>query len=122
MGFPPSILKAKARPKRDAFDSGDERRYAERLDLLVKAGEIREWRHHAVKFNIGDGAWYTPDFEVIANDGTIEYHEVKGFRREAAIVRFKAARQQNPHFTFKMIQRRKSEWVELHPEKDLAAG
>lgn len=116
MGFPPSILKAKARPKRDGFDSGDERRYAERLDLLVKAGEIREWRHHKVRFCIGDGAWYTPDFEVIANDGTIEYHEVKGFQREAAIVRFKAARQQNPHFTFKMIQRRKSEWVELHPE------
>lgn len=72
--------------------------YAQRLDLLAKAGEIAFWAFEAIKFRLADGAWYTPDFLVHVSDGTVsavtklEIHEVKGFSREAWGVRWKVAK------------------------------
>lgn len=55
-----------------------ERRYAEHLDLMRLAGEIRAWRFEAVKFRLAKSTWYTPDFEIVYDIGLIAYHDVKG--------------------------------------------
>lgn len=68
-----------------------ERAYAFDLELLRLAGDIQSYRFEPLKFVLGKGAVYTPDFEVVLADGLLEYHEVKGFWREAARVRIKVA-------------------------------
>lgn len=68
-----------------------ERAYAGLLEARRLAGEIQSWRFEAVKFVLAKGSVYTPDFEVVLPDGTLEYHETKGYWREAARVRIKVA-------------------------------
>lgn len=83
-----------------------ERAYAERLDMLLHAGEIRRWRFEAVRFVLGDRCTYTPDFEVVMPDGTVVYHEVKGFWRDDARVKIKAAARQFNDRRFIAVQKR----------------
>lgn len=58
---------------------------------------MQEWSYEAIRLRLADGAWYMPDFRVIMPDGTEEYHEVKGFWREAARVRIKVAAEHHPY-------------------------
>lgn len=67
------------------YDSKKEAGYAQRLELLKKAKEIREWRPQVTLQLFAYGkkiARYRTDFEVITKDGSIEFHETKGFRTE----------------------------------------
>lgn len=62
--------------------SGWEANYARYLNFLVSQNKIRSWRYEpkAFRFPIQRGTMeYTPDFEVTENDGSIVYHEVKGW-------------------------------------------
>ena len=78
--------------KRGWWESGDKRcfmrsrwemNYACYLDFLVKYKQIKDWEYESHTFwfdKIKRGVRsYTPDFLIYNNDGTIEYHEVKGF-------------------------------------------
>ena len=94
----------------DSYKSGLERNYAERLDLLKHAGEIVEWRYEGIKFKLGKGAWYTPDFLVVYED-RFELHETKGFWREAALVRIKVAASAYPWYRFVVVQCKKKVWT-----------
>lgn len=76
------------------------------LDLLLKAGEIAEFRFEGMKLRLADGAYYKPDFYYIDNDGQIHFDEIKGFWREAARVRIKVAADRFPHFRFAAFTRR----------------
>lgn len=65
------------------FRSSWEANYARYLNLLVERGEIREWHFEPKTFVFeaikrGTRA-YTPDFKVVANDGSHVWHEVKGW-------------------------------------------
>lgn len=94
-------MKAKANlARKDAYASSTEREYAETLKLRKMAGEIYDWAYEPVRLRIGDGAFYRPDFQVINLNGVIEYHEVKGFWREAAKVRIRAAKALHPYSFF----------------------
>lgn len=70
--------------------------YEQYLELLKKAGEILWWKYEGLKFRLGEGAYFTPDFVVMNKEGYLEAHEVKGFWREAARVRIKAAAEMYP--------------------------
>lgn len=63
--------------------SGMELKYAARLDLLIKAGEVESWEYEPETFwfrSIKRGAnSYKPDFKVVLKSGAVEYHEVKGY-------------------------------------------
>jgi hypothetical protein len=110
------------RPRPIGFKSGIERLYAQRLDVLKAGGLIQCWDHECVSLKIGAGqAWYTPDFRVITPAGEIEFHEVKGHMREAARVRFLAARLRYPEHRFVMYGRQKGNWIELLPEPAIEA-
>lgn len=63
--------------------SGWEANYARYLNWLVGLGEIDSWDYEPETFEfepIKRGArFYTPDFRVRYPDGSMEYHEVKGY-------------------------------------------
>jgi hypothetical protein len=95
---------------KDGYDSQLERDYAVHLDMLQRAGIVKRWDHHCMKLSIGAGAWYTVDFVVVMDDGRLEGHETKGFMREAAAVRIKAAAKQYPWNGFKIIRKEAGVW------------
>lgn len=84
-----------------------EKAYSEVLERRLLDGEIRKWRYEAVKFRIGRGAFYTPDFEVVTVDGFLEYHEAKGGMWDnAARVRIKVAAHMFPDRLFVAVMER----------------
>jgi hypothetical protein len=91
-----------------------ETRYAnEILEPLKVLGEIEAYVFEGVKFRLADRTYYTPDFMVITTMHGIEFHEVKGFLRDDAAVKFKVVRENFPWFTWKMVRHRKGEWAEV---------
>jgi len=95
--FPPKRAKgAKARPKPTlpkGIDSTYELAYLKRLEDKKQAGTIRGYYVKPGSLRLGTGCHYEPDFMVITEDGTLEYHEVKGPTRFAAksLTKLKAA-------------------------------
>lgn len=67
------------------YHSKKEAGYAAELDLLLKAGEIKEWTRQ-IKISLDVNGRhitnYYCDFRVITKDGSEELHEVKGFETE----------------------------------------
>ena len=72
-------------------------------------GHIREFKFEAVKLILGNRCSYTPDFMVVRPDGTLEFHEVKGFWRDDARVKIKTAADKFP-FVFIAAKQTKTGW------------
>lgn len=102
-------MTGKVHPKATAYKSNLEANYAMWLDAEKARGTIRDWAYEAESLRLGQGAWYKPDFRVVTADGFVEMHETKGFWREAARVRIKAAAALHP-YRFKAIQKDKQGW------------
>jgi len=83
--------------------------YAEHLRALQHAGEILWFRFEGIKLRLADNTFYTPDFAVLAADGVMELHEVKGFWQDDARAKIKIAADQYP---FRFIA------VRVRPKKD----
>lgn len=79
--------------------------YAQHLGLLKHAGDVVWFRFEGVKLRLADATFYTPDFAVMAVDGVLEMHEVKGFWTDDARVKIKVAADQYP-FRFYAMQAR----------------
>lgn len=79
--------------------------YAEYLGFLRLAGEINTFMYERIKLKLADRTWYTPDFMVILSDGTVEFHEVKGFMRDDAAVKLKVAADKFPQFAFFLVKK-----------------
>lgn len=82
--------------------NGTERAYSLELQRRKDAGEISDFRFHAFTLTIAEPpnakvARWTPDFAVYDNDFVLEFHEVKGFMQDHALVRIKTAAAQYPH-------------------------
>ena len=65
--------------------------YAERLRQLEATGAILWHRFEGIKLRLADNTFYTPDFAVLAADGVMELHEVKGRWMDDARVKIKVA-------------------------------
>ncbi len=84
--------------------------YAAYLDERKQCKTIVDWKFEAVRLRLAGGAWFKPDF--LVNIGcAYEFHEVKGFWREAARVRIKVAAELFPWFRFVAVRRVKGEWI-----------
>lgn len=83
--------------------------YDAHLGLLQAAGEILWRRFEGVKLRLADKTFYTPDFAVMAADGVMEMHEVKGFWEDDARAKIKIAADQYP-FRFRAVM--------VRPKKD----
>lgn len=66
--------------------------YAEHLERLRQAGEIRWWAFEAIKLRLADGTYFTPDFAVLTRDAELEMHDTKGHMEDDAAVKLKVAR------------------------------
>jgi len=89
-----------------------ERAYADELKCRQVAGEILWYEYERITFVLVHaisktikGQRYTPDFAVMLPDGTIEMHEVKGFRDEKNMNKLKIAAEMFP-FVFVLVSRR----------------
>lgn len=82
-----------------------ETRYAAHLELQKRAGAIKWFKFEALKLRLADNTFYETDFTVIAVDGVLEIHEVKGHWMDDARVKIKVAADQFP-FRFKAVKER----------------
>lgn len=112
----PSV-QAKARPTKYGprhiigVMNGAETAYSELLTVRHIAGEVQSWSFEAHTFRLADNLRFSPDFEVVLSDGTIEYVDVKGSTKREATdpksrVKIKMAAQSFPHFVWVQEKRR----------------
>lgn len=83
--------------------------YERDLKDALSLGDILWYRFEGIKLRLADNTFYTADFAVMARDGVMELHEVKGFWTDDARVKIKVAAEQYP-FRFKAVQ--------VRPKKD----
>lgn len=84
--------------------------------IILKMGECKRAVWQGARLRLAKGTYYTPDFMVITKEDLIEFHEVKGFMREAARVRLNTAASLYPEFQFRLITRTGRRWnIELVP-------
>lgn len=89
------------------YDSKKEAEYAFKLDMLIKAGEIKGYkRQHRLSLDINGRhiCDYYVDFRVENLDGTYEYHEVKGFATKEWLLKWKMAEALYPDNRFILIK------------------
>jgi hypothetical protein len=89
-----------------------EKRYAAHLEWRREAGEIVRWDFEPEKFRlaeIGDACYLTPDFRLLMADGTVEFHDTKGWRTEEdAKIKIKWFRQRHPYPLVIVMEDRKN--------------
>ena len=79
--------------------------YDQHLAIQQHAGKILWRKFEGLKLRLADNTFYTPDFAVMAADGVIEVHEVKGFWQDDARAKIKIAADMYP-FRFLAIKAR----------------
>lgn len=91
-----------------------ETRYANLLELRLRAGEISCYKYESIKLRLADNTTYTPDFMVTGFAGmkhVVEFHEVKGgFVREDSWIKLKVAAEMYPEFKFVLARYTKGNW------------
>jgi len=68
------------------YHSKLEANYAAQLDFMKKAGEIKEWRPQVkLSFKVNGVLIcnHYVDFRIITKDGTVQYHETKGYETDS---------------------------------------
>jgi len=113
-------------PKKSPYKNKWEQQYAWELTSRQRFGEILWWAYTPVTLVIVDAngkrCRYTPDFMVVREHLVVkipdfEFVEVKGHLREAARIRFLAARERYPFFKFTMVHRTKAgDWETMLEE------
>lgn len=92
---------------RKYYRSRWEANYARHLEGLRAAGSIARWEHEPETFwfeGILRGCRsYLPDFRVTHNDGSVEYHEVKGWMDERSATKIRRMLKYHPTVTLIVI-------------------
>ena len=93
--------------KRNYYRSRWEANYGRYLQLLKESGNIKDWEHEPDTFwfeEIRRGTRsYLPDFKVTSNDGSICYHEVKGWMDAKSKTKLKRMAKYHPAVELKLI-------------------
>jgi hypothetical protein len=104
------------------FKNKTETLYALALDDAKRENKIKEWWYESMTFVLADtaepgangrkqrGVRYTPDFIIQRNDDHLEAHEIKGFLRDDARVKYLCAKKEFPFIVWKMIQFKHGTW------------
>lgn len=91
------------------FRSAWEANWARYLSWLVSLGEVVSWEYEPETFefvNIKRGVrFYTPDFKVVNRDGTVEYHEIKGWMDPKSATKLKRMAKYYPQVKVVLIDR-----------------
>ena len=100
--------RARVQPVRGSMNK-TEQAYGAYLELRKRCGEILGYGFERIKLRLADNTFYTPDFDVVAADGTLELHEVKGFWEDDARVKIKVAAEVFP-FRFLGVKKTRTGW------------
>lgn len=100
------------------FRSSWEAEYAFYLDFLKKQKEIIEWQFESDKFvfekiKFGTRS-YLPDFKITNKDGSVEYHEVKGYMDRRSKTKLSRMKKYYPKIKIVLID---SEWFKAVKNK-----
>ena len=92
------------------FRSKWEANYALYLDFLIQQHEIKDWEFESERFmfeqiKLGIRS-YTPDFKVINHDGSIEFHEIKGYMDARSKTKLKRMKKYYPDVKLLLIERK----------------
>ena len=98
------------RTARTGYRNKWEAEYASYLQDMTRFGILESWHYESVKLKIGNGAFYMPDFMLVLKGGVYQFHEVKGFQRQAGMVRLRAAAMQYAFWRFYLITKVGGEW------------
>lgn len=75
------------------FRSSWEANYARYLNWLISNGEIVSWEFEAETFEFSKikrgSKFYTPDFKIVNQDRSVEFHEIKGYMDPKSITKIK---------------------------------
>lgn len=85
----PANVRSMAKDKSRLYDNKLEEAYAQHLTADQQSGKILNWWPKPAKFMLANNCGYTPDFMVQELDGSICFHETKGFLREDAHLKMK---------------------------------
>lgn len=91
------------------FRSRWEANWARYLEWLRKNGQVSKWEFEPETFEfakIKRGAkFYTPDFRITNVDGSIEYHEIKGYLDPVSKTKLKRMARYHPKVKLKLIDK-----------------
>ena len=90
--------------------NGWEAEHARDLDLRILAGEIVAYAFETFRFEIAAGRVYIPDFVVLYKYG-FGVHEVKGFKRDDAMVKLAVAARAYPDINFSLWTKESGPWT-----------
>lgn len=86
-----------------------EANWARYLNWLMELGEIESWEYEPRTFEfqgIKKGTrFYTPDFSVVNKDGSLEYHEVKGYMDAKSKTKLKRMAKYYPDIKLILIEK-----------------
>ncbi len=106
-------IRARGRTRRKAGEMNKlEREYSEVLEAMRLSGKVHSWKYERVALRLAKGCTYNPDFHVVLSDGMVEFHEVKGFWEDDALVKIKVAADEFPEYAFRAFHKKSGQWVE----------
>jgi hypothetical protein len=85
-----------------------EANYARYLNWLASIGDIKMWEYEVdtFEFPVKRGSrFYTPDFKVFNKDGSIEYHEIKGYMDQRSATKLKRMNKYYPQVKILLIDK-----------------
>lgn len=89
------------------FRSRWEANWARYLNWLQAIGEIQGWEYEVDTFEFAGikrgTRFYTPDFKVTNKDGSIVYHEIKGWMDKRSQVRMRRMKKYHPEVVIEII-------------------
>ena len=97
-----------------------EAEYGLMLEAMKRRDEIAWYGYETIRLKLADRTTYTPDFCVVVEGrngchpaGIPKFIEIKGFRRDDAMVKFKVAREQFWWASFEMWSKTKNGWRQI---------
>lgn len=92
------------------FRSKWEANYALYLDFMISRGTLKDWQYEAETFffdgiKMGTNC-YKPDFKVFLRNGSIEYHEVKGYMDSRSATKLKRMKKYHPKVKVVLIEKK----------------
>ena len=116
-----NLQKTQQRRDDDPYKSNTERLYAallaDKQNAPYDQRHVVRWAYEPIGLRLPDWGIYWPDFAIWTTTGKLEFHEIKGRGkyavRDKAKAKFLDARRLFPEFTFRMIARTDSGWIDI---------
>jgi len=109
--------------KRKYYRSRWEANYARYLQSLKDADDIKSWEHEPKVFWFSQtkkgGVGYLPDFRVILKNGSVEYHEVKGWMDERSKSKIEGMQKFYPDTSLILIQQKEYNQIKSNLSKSI---